>query len=149
MNEELAIKHAAAIAAHLGSPGRMIAWSKGDYQDRRPDHVVVYNSNVCLPGGKVWWGDIDLTLDEAGLVGLAAETGETVYLLHEWDARFATEDRPLLDDAVYSVNPAGETRFDRARISRRRRGRALVLRPSNDKSGGHPGAEDVDERERT
>jgi hypothetical protein len=61
------------------------------------------------------------------LVNLAAETGETVYLLRERDGRFANEDEPLLEKAVYAVYPVGETRFDGARLERRRRDGALVL----------------------
>jgi len=142
MNHELAYRHAAGIAACLGEPGRMITWSKGDYQDRHPTHVVVFNGNVCFGGEKVWFGDVDLTLGESMLVNLAAETGETVYLLRERDGRFANEDEPLLERAVYSVYPVGETRFDCAQLERRRRDGALILRRPVTPPGGRTGADE-------
>jgi hypothetical protein len=47
------------------------------------------------------------------LVGLAAETGETAYLLSERDARFAAEDAPLLEHAAYA-GLGGELRSPQA-----------------------------------
>jgi hypothetical protein len=88
----------------------------------------VFNANVCVTAGKVWYGDFDLTLDEAQLLDLAARTGETLYLLYEGDGRFEHEDAPLLDKAVYSVTPARDTEFDPASLERGR-DRRLYQRP--------------------
>jgi hypothetical protein len=112
VNDELATRHAAAVTEHLGVPGRMVGLSKAGYRDANPRNLVVFNANVCFRGGKVWWGDVDLTIDEPSLTALAAHTQETVYVLHESDGRFRHEADPLLQRAVYSVTPDGHTRFD-------------------------------------
>jgi hypothetical protein len=113
----------------LGPAGRMIAASKADYCDRFPDHAVIFNANVCLSAaGKVWYGDLDLTLDEPLLQSVARQTGATVYVLHERDARFANERRPLISAAAYSVIPAGRTEFTCAAFTRSDDG-SLRLRP--------------------
>ena len=109
MNRRLAARHAGAIGQWLGPVGRMIPYSKTAYMDVHSDHAVVFNANVCFQGGKVWWGDIDLTEDEPELTRLAAATGEIVYVLSEADGRFENEDAPLLDRADFSVTPSGQT----------------------------------------
>jgi hypothetical protein len=84
--------------------GRMISGSK-----RGPEgHVCVFNANLCTrSGGKVWFGDIDITADAEQLKALAAEKGEDVYVLREHDARFQNEAKPLLGNAVAIVTPGG------------------------------------------
>lgn len=111
-------EHEAAVLATLGPEGRMISLSKTSYRDANPDHVIVFNANVCVAAGKLWYGDFDLTLDEDQLLDLAARTGETVYLLHEYDGRFKHEEAPLLDKAVCSASPNGHTRTDRTSLER-------------------------------
>jgi hypothetical protein len=118
LNEDLAIRHAAAITAHLGPPGRMVGLSKSGYMAAHPQHMAVFNANVCFGWGKVWWGDIDLTIDEHSLEALAAGTRETVYVLYESDGRFRHEAAPLLERAVYSVTPDGHTRFEASHFER-------------------------------
>jgi hypothetical protein len=106
----------------------MISPSKSAYRDEHPEHLVVFNANVCLAGTKVWHGDLDLTLDEPQLIALSARTGEIADLLYEYDGRFRNEDAPLLEHAIYSVTPTGHTRVDSARFERRTDGR-LYARP--------------------
>ena len=86
----------------LGMPGRMISASKSMYTPSKPDAIVVFNSNVCTESGKIWYGDIDVGLDEAKLKELADAIGERIYVLREMDARFENEGIPLLDKAVWS-----------------------------------------------
>ena len=86
----------------LGVCGRMIDASKSDYSRAHPTHVVVFNSNVCTKNGKIWYGDIDVTLDEDKLKLLADELDEKIYVLYEMDARFDNEDSPKLDNAVWT-----------------------------------------------
>jgi hypothetical protein len=62
---QLAATHHEAILATLGQACRMIATSKTSYREDNPDHLTVFNANVCLGRGKVWLDDIDLTLDES------------------------------------------------------------------------------------
>jgi hypothetical protein len=129
VNDELATRHAAAVTEHLGVPGRMVGLSKAGYRDANPRNLVVFNANVCFRGGKVWWGDVDLTIDEPSLTALAAHTQETVYVLHESDGRFRHEADPLLQRAVYSVTPDGHTHFD-PRYVERAADRRLYFRPA-------------------
>jgi hypothetical protein len=128
LNDDLANRHAAAIATHLGVPGRLIGLSKSGYRDAHPRHLIVFNANVCFGAGKVWWGDVDLTTDEHSLEALAARTRETVYVLYESDGRFRHEADPLLERAIYSVTPTGHTLFDAANVERAADGQ-LYVRP--------------------
>ena len=130
LNDDLASRHEAAITAHLGVPGRMVGLSKSGYREAYPRHLAVFNSNVCFSGGKVWWGDVDLTIDEPSLEALAARTGETVYVLYELDGRFQHEPDPLLERAVYSVTPDGHTRFWPQYVERTADGRLYIQAPA-------------------
>ena len=118
MSEPLGAKYMKAVAATLGFEGRMISYSKSGYHERHPLHLAVFNANVCVPGGKLWHGDLDLTLDEPKLAELAAEIDEIVHVLYEYDGRFEHEQQPLLDKAVYSVTPTGHNRFQHRFIER-------------------------------
>lgn len=130
MNDELAERYAQALRETLGYPGRMISYSKTDYVVRRfPDHVVCFNGNVCIGEGKLWHGDLDLTLGEPHLAALAEQIGEIVYVVYEGDGRFANESQPLLDRAVYSVTPTGHTKYQHTYIARNADG-TLRSRPS-------------------
>lgn len=95
----------------LGWPGAMISGSKSGYSMSRPKNVPIFNSNVVIAKGKIWYGDIDLTLSEEKLANLAKELGETVYVLREMDGRFENEGTPRLERAVYAVSPDGKTVF--------------------------------------
>lgn len=86
----------------FGMCGRMISASKGDYCRSHPKNIVVFNSNVCTEDGKIWYGDIDVTLDEDKLKQLAEAIGETVYVLYEMDGRFDNEETPAIDKAVWT-----------------------------------------------
>lgn len=86
----------------LGRCGRMICGSKSEYAHKHPEHLVVFNANVCLSDGKIWYGDLDVTRDEAKLQELAEALGETVFVLREMDARFHNEVDPKLEAAVWS-----------------------------------------------
>jgi hypothetical protein len=102
----------------LGHRGRMIASTKSGYGAAHPDHVALFNANVCVDGRKVWYGDLDLTRDEPRLRELAARVGEAVHVLYERDARFAHEEEPLLSDAIYWIEPGEEPGFDELLVCR-------------------------------
>lgn len=71
---------------------RMVGYSKTFYRQEHPDHVVVFNANVFTESsGKVWYGDLDLTLDSDKLTSIANEIGEPLYVLYEMDGRFENE----------------------------------------------------------
>ena len=94
----------------FGSVGRMISASKSGYNRRYPNNVVVFNANLCTKlRGKIWYGDLDVTNDEANLKELAAALGEPVYVLREHDARFENEASPLFDQARAIATPDSVT----------------------------------------
>ena len=51
----------------------MISHSKSRFRDRHPDQAAVFNANVCIEGGKIWFGDFNLTVDEPLLLELASQ----------------------------------------------------------------------------
>ena len=69
--------------------GRLISNSKSLYMKNNPNHLVLFNANICtLSEGKIWFGDLDLTLDCFKLKEIASEIGEDLFVLRETDARF-------------------------------------------------------------
>jgi hypothetical protein len=74
--------------------GRIISGSKSGYYDKNPDHKVVFNANVITESrGKIFYGDLDLTLDTDKLKEVAEILKEPLYVLREMDARFENEDQ--------------------------------------------------------
>ena len=55
--------------------------------------------------GKIWYGDIDVTLREGDLQKLADTLDTEVFVLREMDARFEHEGNPQFDAAVASYQP--------------------------------------------
>lgn len=91
----------AKLEGVLGRRGRMISGSKGQYRWDNEDHLIAFNANLCVAGlGKLWHGDLDVTVEEDKLRKAAKAVGMDLYLLHESDARFENEESPLLDKAV-------------------------------------------------
>jgi hypothetical protein len=90
---------------HLGHPGKLISSSKSGYRQRNPDNLVVFNANVCTDEGKIWWGDLDVTLSKENLMSLAEEIGGTIYVLFEMDGRFENEDLPKINSALVKFLP--------------------------------------------
>lgn len=103
------------VIKQLGWSGRMLSGSKSGYSQQYPDNVPVFNANiiarvksdsVMFAGAeyvKIWYGDVDLTIDEKSLDDLAAESGCEIYLLREMDGRFENEDKPNIDRFVYKT----------------------------------------------
>lgn len=72
--------------------GKMLSGSKSAYHERHPDNNVVFNANVIIEKhGKVWFGDIDVTLEQDKLQAIANELCRDLYILGEFDARFENE----------------------------------------------------------
>lgn len=71
---------------------RMISFSKSLYRSQYPDHVVIFNANIFTEEeGKVWYGDLDISIDRTILEKCAKESGKQLYVLHEMDGRFENE----------------------------------------------------------
>ncbi len=88
----------------LGMCGRMLSTSKCNYSRLHYENIIVFNGNVCTKDGKIWYGDIDVTLDEDKLKTLAEAIGEKIYVLYEMDGRFDNEETPAIDKAMYSTS---------------------------------------------
>ncbi len=92
----------------LGIPGKMISFSKSGYRQHYPDNFVVFNSNICTrEDGKVWYGDIDVTVSKQDLIEVAKTLNRDIYILYEMDARFENEDVPLFNNYVIKFCPNG------------------------------------------
>lgn len=104
-----------AIAERLlGPAGRMIAASKTRYWERHRTNLPVFNANVCTrERGKIWFGDLDLTLEEPQLRALARAINERIFVLHERAARFGNEGSPAFDEAVAVIAPDGAVELGR------------------------------------
>lgn len=97
-----AIKTAQSV---LGHAGRMMSGSKSGYANAHPANVPVFNGNLVTENlGKIWYGDIDLTLDGDKIQALSIALGEKVYVLREMAARFENENSPKLDQAVVTYD---------------------------------------------
>lgn len=76
--------------------GRMIGASKSTYCQEHQGDLIIFNANVITPEhGKVWFGDLNVTLDFDSLKNVADQLGEDLYILMEGDARFGYENEPI------------------------------------------------------
>lgn len=72
--------------------GRLISGSKSFYREKNPDNEVYFNANIFVLGeGKIWYGDIDVTLERGSLEEVAREIGKDLFILRESDGRFQNE----------------------------------------------------------
>lgn len=89
--------------------GRMIAGSKSGYCSMFPDHIVVFNANIITEkSGKIWHGDLDITIEEDKLKKVSSKLGEPLYILREHDARWGNENKTpkeLIKHSVYKIDP--------------------------------------------
>lgn len=93
----------------LGICGRLISPSKSTYRDSYRNNEVYFNANIFTIKGKVWYGDIDVTLDRTSLVSIANKLSEPLYILKELDGRFENEDlneTDMIKLAVCIIKPA-------------------------------------------
>jgi hypothetical protein len=87
--------------------GRMVSASKSSYRERYPDHEVCFNANVfSAQQGKIWYGDLDITLDGEKLDRIAESLGEKLFVLREMDGRFENEslsEIKVMQKAIYTT----------------------------------------------
>ena len=73
--------------------GRMISGSKSTYRQKYPNNEVYFNANIFVLGeGKVWYGDLDITVDRDLLEDISRLCGKKLYILQEMDGRFENTD---------------------------------------------------------
>ena len=83
--------------------GRMLSYSKSEYRSLYPKNEVYFNANIFILGeGKIWYGDIDLSLDLENLSEVAATIGKPLFILRESDGRFGRED--LSDSEILKLS---------------------------------------------
>jgi hypothetical protein len=86
---------------------RMISGSKSLYMRAYPDNDVIFNANIITEShGKIWHGDLDVTVDRENLEKIAQKLGEPLYILYEMDARFEHENDltgTLMNKAKYKI----------------------------------------------
>lgn len=88
----------------LGYCGRLLG-SKSRYSQAHPDNLVLFNSNVCTKeDGKIWFGDLDVTLEKSKLKELSKRLEKKIYVLYEMDGRFENEIAPKLERALAIIN---------------------------------------------
>jgi hypothetical protein len=91
----------------LGPCGRLLSASKSGYRKRHPNNNVIFNANIGTDV-KLWYGDIDLTIESDRIQNLANFLGKRVYVLYEMDWRFKNETNPNLKDAVAVFEPKND-----------------------------------------
>jgi len=73
---------------------RMISGLKSLYRSKYPTNEVYFNANIFVDGiGKVWYGDIDLTLDGEKLQKVADQIKKPFFILSEMSGRFEFKNR--------------------------------------------------------
>jgi len=71
---------------------RMVGGSKSLYREKHRDNEVYFNANIfTLNDGKIWHGDLDITLDREKLNNVAKKLKKELYILSEMDGRFENE----------------------------------------------------------
>ncbi len=70
---------------HGFRPARLLAYSKSVYRAAHPDNEVHFNANIFIDGVKIWYGDLDLTLDLKKLTKLANNLQKDLYIMREVD----------------------------------------------------------------
>jgi len=87
--------------------GRMIGGSKSFYRSEHKGNIIAFNANIITASsGKIWYGDLDITLDAPALKSAAKEINEDLYILSEADARFGEENKDidlLMSKALYII----------------------------------------------
>jgi len=87
----------------------MLSGSKSIYRAANPKHIVIFNANIVvkLNDGtfdKLWYGDLDITLDENAFRSIALDTECEIYVLREMDGRFEFEGDPQVDKYVFKTD---------------------------------------------
>jgi hypothetical protein len=92
----------------VGSCGWIMIPLKHAYGAEHPDHILAFNASICIRRvGKIWWGDLDITIHGTRLQALADILHEPVYVLHEPDARFEREADPDYSRPAAVYQPHG------------------------------------------
>lgn len=93
---------------HLGINGRMISASKSGYRQKHPNNIPVFNANIVAESDgkfeKIWYGDLDITIDEIALRMIALTIKKKIWILPEMAARFENENDPQIEQYVFMTD---------------------------------------------
>lgn len=95
------------VYAIMGWPGKMLSNSKSGYSEKYPTHATFYNGNLFTNDKKIWFGDIDVTIDLPKLIEVAKILKTFIYVLKEMDGRFENEENPDITKAIFTIQPNG------------------------------------------
>ena len=92
------------FTTRLGYLGRLLSASKSRYSSNHPHSVVFFNANVFDErGAKVWFGDVDTTLEMQTLQSIADEIDEAFYVTREQPWRWETDEVELVKKLEMAV----------------------------------------------
>lgn len=107
---------------------RMISFSKSFYRENFPNNEVYFNANIFIidkkKAHKIWYGDLDLTIDEKVLKKIAKEIKYDLYILREMDGRFGNENltpEKVLLVNIKTIHQTKQKNETREKISKRKR----------------------------
>jgi len=84
---------------------RLISWSKSTYRKMNPENIVVFNANIFTEeDGKVWFGDLDITLDGETLKELSKNMSKKLYVLNEYHGRWGDEEFVDLEKSYFIID---------------------------------------------
>jgi hypothetical protein len=85
---------------HKLSVGRIFG-SKTGYHRSHPKNIYIPNANICTKEhGKIWYGDLDLTVDAETLKKISKKLKTPLYVFYEMDARWKA---PEFIDAIFEI----------------------------------------------
>jgi hypothetical protein len=91
----------------LGFEGKMISWSKSGYRNENPENLAIFNANIIQKTEKgyekIWFGDLDITLDYEKLIRISECLDTEIFVLYEMDARFDNESAPNVLNYIVSA----------------------------------------------
>jgi hypothetical protein len=91
----------------LGFEGKMISWSKSGYRDENPENLAIFNANIIQKTErgyeKIWFGDLDITLDYEKLIRISECLDTEIFVLYEMDARFDNESAPNVLNYMFYI----------------------------------------------
>lgn len=80
---------------------RLISGSKSFYRSKFPENEIYFNANIFVEDmGKVWHGDLDITLDSEKLQEVANQIKKPFFVLSEMSGRFEFQDRKDYKDVA-------------------------------------------------
>jgi len=93
--EEIEEKYSDILEDNGFMNGRMISHSKSGYYNTHKWHKVVFNANIYVMYRqvpvKIWYGDLDISLDGDKLKEVSKILDTKLYILRESDGRFVDE----------------------------------------------------------